>query len=318
MQDIGLMLRKFLYSLRFASNSLTKSLLLGLVGLLITNVVIASGQVMYRYYDKNGVLVIDDRIPPQYVNDGYTVIDQHGRIIRVVPKGLSAKQRQSQAQEEKELAQQQLRQDEQKQKDLQLLSYYSSTEDVDKALERKLESINRFIDTTKGNINRLNIERDNQLGLAAQYERRNEVVPSTLLATIDSIARQIDEFNSAIVKKENEKVVAKDRYGLDKKRLLELLGPSASEKNSLADNQVKAGLANSNANNGESISESQSIQSIQLRITSLKNERNLLQVEAVRLERLGLSPNQSTVDGIAKINSQIKSLENKLNSQLSP
>jgi len=40
---------------------------------------------IYRYTDERGVIVLNRQgVPPQYVDKGYQVLNEHGRVIKVV------------------------------------------------------------------------------------------------------------------------------------------------------------------------------------------------------------------------------------------
>jgi len=42
---------------------------------------------VYRYTDENGTVVLNRQgVPPQYVNNGYQVLNDYGRVIKVVPR----------------------------------------------------------------------------------------------------------------------------------------------------------------------------------------------------------------------------------------
>ena len=83
---------------------------------------------LYRYTDKNGRVVLDRLgVPPEYVSQGYEVLNDKGRVIRVVPPAPSLEERQRQAEEKAKAS-----------SDAQLLRIYSEPADVDRALERKL------------------------------------------------------------------------------------------------------------------------------------------------------------------------------------
>ena len=43
----------------------------------------------YRYQNADGVTVIDDRVPPQFAQKGYAILDSNGRVVEVVPRALT-------------------------------------------------------------------------------------------------------------------------------------------------------------------------------------------------------------------------------------
>ena len=48
---------------------------------------------LYRYVSQHGVVVLDSQgVPPEYVGRGYEVLDQDGRVLRVVPPAPTAEE----------------------------------------------------------------------------------------------------------------------------------------------------------------------------------------------------------------------------------
>ena len=54
-----------------------------LSAILLTLPPLASGSELYRYTNAEGTVVIDHRIPPQYVAQGYEVLNDKGVVVRV-------------------------------------------------------------------------------------------------------------------------------------------------------------------------------------------------------------------------------------------
>ena len=83
---------------------------------------------MYRYTNAQGVMVIDRQgVPSEFIAKGYEVLNDQGRVVRVVPPAPTPEELQ------KLLADR-----ERAKSDAQLLRLYSSPEDVDRARARKL------------------------------------------------------------------------------------------------------------------------------------------------------------------------------------
>src|SRR5690606_36839535 len=88
-----------------------------------------SEQLFYRYVDRQGVVVLDDHIPPEFVGAGYTVLMPDGRIVEVVPRPLTGElgRRQREAALETERR---------REWDESLLRRYSSSADIVAARDR--------------------------------------------------------------------------------------------------------------------------------------------------------------------------------------
>ena len=110
----------------------------------------AAGE-MYRYTNDKGNTVIDYQVPPEYVGNGYEVLNDEGMVLRVVPRELSAEEqavllnRERQA-EAAEAEQQRLRK-----WDESLLLRYSSVADIEAARERALRELRIRLSILMGN-----------------------------------------------------------------------------------------------------------------------------------------------------------------------
>ncbi|EAA3799353.1 DUF4124 domain-containing protein, partial [Salmonella enterica subsp. enterica] len=83
---------------------------------------VAAGE-YYRYRNDKGVTVLDRLgVPPEYIEKGYQVVDEQGRVVRDVPPAPSLEERKRMI-EEKAKAK----------SDVHLLRMYSEPADVDRA-----------------------------------------------------------------------------------------------------------------------------------------------------------------------------------------
>lgn len=184
----------------------------------------ASAAELFRYRDANGVVVLANTIPAEYATQGYTVIDHRGRVLRVVPRQLSEAEL---AERAAELAAEQEREAARlarRQADEDLLRLYSTPEDVERAMARKLASIEGAIDTVRANIQRLRTQKRNLQGQAAEIERGGEPIPSNIINGIRNIDEQIAEREREIVARESEIVATRADFDKDRERLRYLLG----------------------------------------------------------------------------------------------
>ncbi|HAD09043.1 MAG TPA: hypothetical protein DCF62_06145, partial [Porticoccaceae bacterium] len=90
----------------------------------------ASASMLYRYKNSDGVTVMDQTIPPEYVNNGYEVLSKSGRVVKVVPPytekaaGTSEQDEKARLQREKD--------------DQYLLANFRSLEEIQYSKARKL------------------------------------------------------------------------------------------------------------------------------------------------------------------------------------
>src|SRR5690606_13512113 len=100
-----------------------------LFGLLLP--VLGHAAELHRYVDDKGVTVLSRQgVPPEFIAKGYEVLNDQGRVVKVVPPAPSAE-------EMKRLVADKAR----ARSDAQLLRLYTSPDDVDRARERKLNEL---------------------------------------------------------------------------------------------------------------------------------------------------------------------------------
>jgi len=183
---------------------------------------------LFRYRNNDGVVVLANTIPAEYAREGYTVIDHRGRVLRVVPRQLSEAELAAQAEAEAAERAAQAARLARRRQDEELLRLYSTPDDVDRAMERKLESIEGAIDTVNANIQRLRTQKRNLQAQAAEIERSGQAIPQNILSGIRSIDDQIAEKEREIEAREAEVLATQADFEKDRDRLRYLLGLSNS------------------------------------------------------------------------------------------
>jgi hypothetical protein len=150
-----------------------------LLGLLLP--VVASAVELYRYTDERGTTVLSRQgVPPEHIGRGYQVLNEQGRVIRVIPPAPTAEElRRMQLEKARALS------------DVQLLRLYSTPEDVERARQRKLAELDGLIGVARGNLQSVRTQQGNLQSQAAEHERAGREVPAHLLAQIENqIAEQ--------------------------------------------------------------------------------------------------------------------------------
>lgn len=174
---------------------------------------------LYRYKDENGGVVINDKIPQQYIDKGYTVINQYGDIIERVAPALTEEQLGQMEESERAKIEARRRQAKVDAADQKLLKTFADPEDAERARDRQLEAIDIMIEITQGNINRLTLDKEKENARAAALERSGREVHEEILNSIDSIERQIRQAHYYIQEKEAEKDKLRETFAKDIERL---------------------------------------------------------------------------------------------------
>lgn len=133
---------------------------------------------LYRYLDRNGILVIDRQgVPPEYAGKGYDVLNEQGRVIRKVAPALPAAELDRQARERQQAV-----------IDGQLRKLYSNVEDVDRVKARKLTELDGLMQIKKANLEAARQLQSQLMEQAAVQQRNGQALPADLQARLDAAA----------------------------------------------------------------------------------------------------------------------------------
>jgi len=186
---------------------------LGIGPMTATQAADAPEVMLYRYVDSRGVTVLDRQgVPPEYVANGYEILNARGRVVQTVPPAPTAEQvQQAQAQKAQASA------------DAQLMSLYSSVEDVDRTRARKLSELDTLISLTKGNLNAVLAQQAVIQGQAADQERAGKPVPKSLIDKLDDLRNQQQGLDMDIKRYQTSRTQAEAAFAQDRMRIQRLM-----------------------------------------------------------------------------------------------
>lgn len=186
---------------------------LGIGPMTTTQAADAPEVMLYRYVDSRGVTVLDRQgVPPEYVAKGYEILNARGRVVQTVPPAPTAEQvQQAQAQKAQASA------------DAQLMSLYSSVEDVDRTRARKLSELDTLISLTKGNLNAVLAQQAAIQGQAADQERAGKPVPKSLIDKLDDLRNQQQGLDMDIKRYQATRAQAESAFAQDRVRIQRLM-----------------------------------------------------------------------------------------------
>ena len=179
---------------------------------------------LYKYTNEDGVTVLDSHVPARYIKGGYTILSLHGRVLEVVPRMLTAEELQARELALALEAERQREKEEREAADANLLRLYSRPEDVIRARDVKLESIDGFISMTRSNLARLENQKRRVEAEAADVERTGGSVLQATLDRIGNIEQRIQQTEKQIQQKLSEKEILRGEYAVDLERVRELYG----------------------------------------------------------------------------------------------
>ena len=165
---------------------------------------LASSADLYRYTNDEGTVVIDHRIPPQYVARGYEVLNEKGVVVEVVPRELTPEERANRDTAERLAAEAEAEQKRLREWDESLLLRYSTIEDIEAARERELRDLRIRVSILKSNKRSLKQQVETYQAQAADQERMGRAVDATHLKAIEDLQGEIATTDRSIEDREGE------------------------------------------------------------------------------------------------------------------
>jgi chromosome segregation ATPase len=167
---------------------------------------VLSGQAaqLYRYKNNDGVVVIEDRIPPEYSGNGYDVISADGSLIQKVPRELSEEELVLRNTDEARLR---LREEEaklQQEWDESLMLRYSSVEDIQAAESRAMRDLSIRISILKSNLSSIKAQIEREQQKAADIERAGGTAPEHQIKNIGVLRLEIEDTEQSIATRQEE------------------------------------------------------------------------------------------------------------------
>ncbi|MGL4316304.1 MAG: DUF4124 domain-containing protein [Pseudomonas sp.] len=168
----------------------------------------------YRYVNDKGVTVIDRLgVPPEFIEKGYDVVNDQGRVVRVIAPAPSMAERQRMLADKA-----------QAKSDTQLLRIYTEVADVDRARDRKLAELDGVISVAQSNLSSLRTQQANLQATAAENERIGRAVPEHLLVQIDNLKAEQEGLQKDIQRYQKTRADAEAGFAADRARLEVLVG----------------------------------------------------------------------------------------------
>lgn len=173
----------------------------------------AEAQQFFRYKDENGQIVINSSIPPEFVKNGYEILNEKGVVLKEVAPQLSEEEIRRRRQEQERIANQEAR-------DAELTKLYRSPIDVDRAMKTWLSRLDMEIRLKENRIAILRTEYNQLQSKAADQERAGKTVDESLLAEMEQIEEEIERYQSEIAEVEARQEDARDRFQRDRERMV--------------------------------------------------------------------------------------------------
>ena len=184
---------------------------------------LTSAAELYRYTNQDGSVVVDYRIPPEYVGAGYEVLNDKGVVIRVVPRELTEEERANRDVEERLAEEAAAEQKRLQEWDEALLLRYSSVEDIEAARERTLGELRIRVSILKSNKRTLKQQVESYQSQAADQERQGRAVDAAHLKAIEELQAELATTDRYISDRQEEIAVVAEGFQQDIDRFEQLL-----------------------------------------------------------------------------------------------
>ena len=188
------------------------------------NNIAAEGARMKCWVNHEGIHECGNRVPPEYIQQGYLEIDKEG-IVREIKERAKTPAELAEARRLAALeAAEQKQKEEQQAKNRVLLQTFSSVSDIERARDDRvtaLEAAIKLVGIRNENI-RLNL--NEHIKKAADSQRMGQTPAPTLLEDIEALRRQIKNNSRFIDEKRVEQEQIRQAHALDIERYKRLKG----------------------------------------------------------------------------------------------
>lgn len=175
-----------------------------------------------KWVDADGVVHYGTSIPPEYVNKGYTELNQRGIETRHMERAKTPEEiaRERELEELRKAQQQAIA--EQRAKDRILLNMFRNEDDLKMARDGKLAQVDAQIKLKQAHIERLKERLSRWQAAAAARERKGHKPTPKQIENLQNLQKQLENAYAAILEKESDKRRINLRYGRELKRFRQL------------------------------------------------------------------------------------------------
>jgi hypothetical protein len=197
----------------------------------------ANGAGMYKWVDDQGVVHYTDRIPPESVSKGATVLDKQGRSVKTIDPAPTAEQRkaiEAEAERQRDVAKANA---EQARRDRALTQSFTTEAEIDVARARAVATVEGQLSTIGAYIADMTRRKQDLEKRKAGYG--SKPVPAAVDNELNSVTEELTRQTALQAQKKESLVTIGKKYDADKKRWQEikLEQEEAAERQRAADAQ---------------------------------------------------------------------------------
>ena len=174
----------------------------------------------YKWVDDKGVTHYTDKIPPEAVNKGSTVLDKQARPVKKIDPAATPEQIRARVAEEEQKRTNAKLDEEAARRDRALMSSYTTEAEIDLARTRQLATIDGQIESAQAYASSLR-KRKAELDKRKAAEG-DKPLPLALERELDGTETELAKQVRLIEQKQSERIAVVARYDADKTRWREL------------------------------------------------------------------------------------------------
>ena len=180
----------------------------------------AAGAGMYKWVDDQGVVHYTDRIPPESVSKGATVLDKQGRSVKTIDPAPTAEQRkatEAEVERQRDVAKANA---EQARRDRALTQSFTSEAEIDVARARAIATMEGQLATIGAYIADMTRRKQEVEKRRAGYGTKP--VPAAVETELNSVTEELARQNALQAQKREALAAIGKKYDADKKRWQEI------------------------------------------------------------------------------------------------
>ena len=151
-------------------------------------------------------------VPKKYLGREIQIINSKGQVIKTIPADKTPEQKIQDAKLAKIAAEKKRIKDEKRRRDRILISTFVSVEDILLSRDTKVTAIDSIIKISKSNRKKQQKTLDKHTRRAANFERKNQKVPETILADVKKSKEKLKVFDDFIELRKQEKLKLHLKY----------------------------------------------------------------------------------------------------------
>lgn len=189
----------------------------------------ASAAQLYRYKNEQGLMVLTQTLPAEYATKGYEILNEKGRVIKVIPPALTPEQiaeRDAALERERQAKIEKQKQDK---IDEELKILYSHPNDAVRVLDRRIQDFEGLIEVKKAKVDNLQALISEEESAAAARQRKGLPVTEDSLIKIGNLQKEVARNKADIDELKNDIASLLVTFDQKIKRLEVITGQVASD-----------------------------------------------------------------------------------------